>query len=164
MENFCRRTLTLALLMGALLFTGPALADWMGTVERVKDGDTLVLQRGEERITVRLTGIDAPETAQRFGVDAAEFVRALVDGQTVTVRGTEQDQYHRLLATIELPDGRDLNRELVRHGLAWWFFKYSSDRVLAELELEARLARIGLWSQASPIPPWIFRHLKDLFH
>jgi hypothetical protein len=59
-----------------------------------------------------------------------------------------------------LPDGTNLSRELVRAGLAWWYCKYSTDPILAALELEAYGARRGLWSDPNPIPPWELRCLS----
>jgi micrococcal nuclease len=57
-----------------------------------------------------------------------------------------------------LPDGRNLNQELVRAGLAWWYRQYAKrDQVLAALEQEARAAKRGLWVEASPVPPWEWR-------
>lgn len=56
-----------------------------------------------------------------------------------------------------LPDGTMLNKELVKAGLAWWYCKYSMDQSLAQLELEAREAKIGLWQDPKPVPPWVFR-------
>jgi endonuclease YncB( thermonuclease family) len=53
------------------------------TVERVIDGDTLVLDNGQ---TIRLIGVDTPETnhpeipLQRFGKEATEFTRRMVEG------------------------------------------------------------------------------------
>jgi endonuclease YncB( thermonuclease family) len=49
------------------------------------------------------------------------------------------------LAEIILPDGRNLNRELVRAGLAWWYQRYARrETVLQNLEQEARDAKRGL--------------------
>jgi hypothetical protein len=49
------------------------------------------------------------------------------------------------LAEIILPDGRNLNRELVRAGLAWWYQRYARrETVLQDLEQEARDAKRGL--------------------
>jgi endonuclease YncB( thermonuclease family) len=63
-----------------------------------------------------------------------------------------------MLANIVLADGRVVNRELVRAGFAWWFRRYASrDRALAALEEEARGKRLGLWADAAPEPPWVFR-------
>src|SRR5688572_26190887 len=57
-----------------------------GVVERVVDGDTLLLQSGER---VRLIGVDTPETkhpkksVERFGKEASEFTRHMVEGKRV---------------------------------------------------------------------------------
>ena len=57
-----------------------------------------------------------------------------------------------------MPDGRSMNRELVRQGMAWWFARYApADAELARLESEAKAARRGLWSQPNPVPPWSWR-------
>jgi micrococcal nuclease len=57
-----------------------------------------------------------------------------------------------------LPDGRNLGRELVRAGLAWWYRPYApKDALLAELEAEAKVAKRGLWSDQAPVPPWEWR-------
>jgi endonuclease YncB( thermonuclease family) len=83
---------------------------------------------------------------------------ALVFGKDVTVRVKDRDAYGRLVGEVILPDGRDLNRELVSAGLAWWYRQYSHDQSLGELEREAREAKRGLWLDPNPIPPWEFRH------
>jgi hypothetical protein len=61
---------------------------------------------------------------------------------------------------VILPDGRVLNHELVRAGLAWWYYKYSTDRYLGELEAEARAAKRGLWSDPHAVAPWDFRRRR----
>jgi hypothetical protein len=76
----------------------------------------------------------------------------------VTVQPRDIDRYGRTVALVVLPDGRTLNHELVRSGFAWWYQKYApADTTLEQLEAEARATRRGLWSQASPIPPWDWR-------
>jgi endonuclease YncB( thermonuclease family) len=35
------------------------------------------------------------------------------------------DRYGRLVGEVLLPDGRSLNRELIRAGLAWWYRSYA---------------------------------------
>ena len=71
-------------------------------------------------------------------------------------RGT--DRFGRLIADVLLPDGRSLNRELVKAGLAWWYRRYAADDwLLKELEAAARTARRGLWVDAKPVPPWEWR-------
>ena len=62
------------------------------------------------------------------------------------------------MGEVLLPDGRNLNHELVRAGFAWWYRKYApEDETLKQLEQEARAAKRGLWVDAKPIPPWQWR-------
>ena len=58
------------------------------------------------------------------------------------------------MGNLILADGRNLGRELVGSGYAWWFHKYSKDASLGKLEAEARKKRIGLWVDADPVTPW----------
>jgi hypothetical protein len=76
----------------------------------------------------------------------------------VHVRPRDTDRYGRTVAEVILPDGRSLNHELVRAGLAWWYRTYApADDVLARLEHEAKTAGRGLWAQPDPTPPWEWR-------
>lgn len=55
---------------------------------------------------------------------------------------------------VVLPDGRVLNHELVRAGLAWWYQRYVPyDRELKRLEVLGRCGP-GLWSEPDAVPPW----------
>jgi endonuclease YncB( thermonuclease family) len=67
------------------------------------------------------------------------------------------DRYKRLIAEVILEDGTNLNKELVKLGLAWHFKKYSEDFEYAELETEAKKNKIGIWSEENPISPWEWR-------
>src|SRR5262245_57742529 len=100
-------------------------------------------------------------TGQDFGTRARSFTAALCFGKAVTVRPITTDRYRRTVAAVVLPDGRLLNHEIVRAGYAWWYRSYApGDAVLDRLEREARAARLGLWSQPNPIPPWEWRRPK----
>jgi len=134
-----------------------AAEPFTGKVVRVKDGDTVVVLRGQERVDVRLEGIDAPETGQPFGDRAKQAVSKVALGETVTVKPTGTDRYGRTLGVVVLPDGVNLNQALVQYGYAWWFRKYSDDRALARLETEARERKRGLWAAPNPVPPWEWR-------
>jgi hypothetical protein len=99
-----------------------------------------------------------PETGQDFGSRAKQAASALAFGKTVTIKARDTDRYGRTVAEVVLPDGRSLNREMVREGMAWWYERYApADRELARLESEARASKRGLWSQPNPIPPWEWR-------
>lgn len=131
-----------------------------GKVVSVKDGDTIVVLKDQEQITIRLEGIDCPESGQAFGNKAKQACSELCFGKTVTVKATGKDRYGRTLAQIVLPDGKELHRELVRQGYAWWYRKYSNDERLGQLEADARNDRRGLWADANPVAPWDWRAEK----
>lgn len=127
----------------------------------VTDGDTLTVLVNDKTEKVRLTGIDCPEGDQPFGSQATQLATQLALEKTVTVTDFGRDKYHRLLGEIVLPDGRLLNRELVREGFCWWYRKYApGDTVLEGLEREARDAKKGLWADPRPMPPWEWRKKK----
>jgi endonuclease YncB( thermonuclease family) len=74
----------------------------------------------------------------------------------VLVRDT--DRYGRTVAEVILPDGRNVNQEMVKAGYAWWFRKYApNDGVLEDFEAEARNAKRGLWADTHAMPPWEYR-------
>jgi endonuclease YncB( thermonuclease family) len=62
---------------------------------------------------------------------------------------------------VILSDGLNLNQKLVKQGWCWWYRKYApGDTVLEGLKKEAREARIGLWVDPHPVPPWEWRKSK----
>ncbi len=129
----------------------------------VKDGDTFsVLMDGEEQ-TVRFAHIDCPEKKQAFGNKAKQFVSDMCFGTNVSLIYNKKNKYDRnkrLIAEIILEDGRNLNKELVKNGLAWHFKKYSDSEEYAALENEARKNKIGVWTEKNPIAPWAWRKLS----
>ena len=140
-----------------------AWADFTGKVVAVADGDTVsVLRDGTTTVKIRLNGIDCPEKKQPFGTRAKQFTSDLAFGKTVTVIEKEKDRYGRTVGEVILPDGRSLNHELVRAGLAWWYRRYApNDAELEALEAEARAGKRGLWvdtdTAAPPVQPWAWR-------
>lgn len=147
------------LAVGLLVGLGVAAApsSFSARVETVVDGDSLEVRRGSEVLQVRLYGVDCPEWEQAHGPAATRFTSALAAGRTVTVRVRETDDYGRLVAEVDLPDGRSLNRELLRAGHAWWYRRYAAESELQRLEAEARTAGRGLWGSLDPVPPWRWR-------
>ena len=145
------------LLLGAL----PILVyaeQFTGKVVGISDGDTLSVLREGKAVKVRLHSVDTPEKAQAFGTQARKLTGDLVFQQTVTVVIRDTDRYGRLVGDVLLPDGRSLNQELVKAGMAWWYRQYApNDTTLAQLEAEARTAKRGLWADATPVAPWEWR-------
>ncbi len=127
-----------------------------GQVVSIQDGDTITVLAGKTSYRIRLDGIDCPEKNQAFGNVARQFTSELAFGKQVKVTYEDKDRYGRYLGTVRLPDGRNLNRELLKAGLAWQY-KDDESPVLATLEFQARQARKGLWADKNPIPPWEFR-------
>jgi micrococcal nuclease len=149
--------------MSALLisfFSSPVFADiFSGKVVSVVDGDTINILHNGTREKVILYGVDCPELAQDFGQDAKKFTDDACYGKVVNVEEKGQDSRGRTIGVVLLPNGINLNRELVKQGLAWWSDKYaSSDANLKQLHEAAKTAHAGLWSSPNPIPPWIFRN------
>ncbi len=112
---------------------------------------------------IRLHGIDCPEKRQAFGKRAKQFTSTLVFGRTATVQVMDRDRYGRTVGEVLLPDGRSLNRELVRAGFAWMYRRYTNDQSLSDLEEEARVAQRGLWADQNPIPPWEWRIMRKRY-
>ena len=134
-----------------------------GKVINVHDGDTVtVLDQNNQKFNIRLHGIDAPELKQAFGSVSQKHLASLVLGKQVSVFWTKVDKYRRTVGTIKI-DGRDINIEQVRAGLAWHFKKYQDeqepeDRVTyAEAEVAARTAKLGLWEDPNPTVPGDWR-------
>jgi micrococcal nuclease len=129
-----------------------------GVVGRVVDGDTIhVLADGGE-VVVRLWGVDAPESRQQYGPEAAEYTRQACLGQRVRVVVQSRDRYGRVVGEVGLVDGRDLGNELVRNGWAWWYEEYAPrDVVKNELQRDAQAGKIGLWHSPASVPPWTWR-------
>ena len=61
---------------------------------------------------------------------------------------------------IYAPDRMNINQFMVRAGAAWVYEQYNTDPVQPVLQNEARQQKRGLWSDADPVPPWIWRHRK----
>jgi endonuclease YncB( thermonuclease family) len=131
----------------------------VGKVIGVKDGDTIEVLIDGKPMKIRLFGIDCPEKKQAYGTKAKDFTASLSFGKTVSIQSKGTDKYRRMLGFVFLPDGRNLNHELVKAGYAWRY-KYNKNNLLLMLEAQARNKRLGLWADAKPIPPWEFRHPK----
>lgn len=127
---------------------------------RILDGDTVeALLEDKTRLRVRLESIDAPERGQAFSARSSEALAELVFGKDVKIDRTGEDRYGRTLAWLHV-DGKNVNEEMVREGLAWHYRRYSKSPALQVREDEAKMARRGLWADERPIPPWEFRLAK----
>lgn len=131
----------------------------MYVVEKVVDGDTVQVRIGGKKETIRLIGVDTPETVdprkpvQCFGHEAAKETKRLVEGKTVKLEADpsqgERDKYQRLLRHVFLADGTNVNEALIANGFGHEYtydlpYKYQAEFKAAE-EL-AREQGKGLWA------------------
>ena len=156
----------------SLFLTVNGYAQQTTTVTRIVDGDTLKVFYLEGEESIRLIGIDTPESrvnkktkkdAKRSGQDietiiamgkrATEYVESLVKpGGLITIEFDvqERDRYKRLLGYVYLSNGKMLNEEIVKAGYASVMtippnVKYK-DRFLKAYQ-EARKGKVGLWGE-----------------
>lgn len=128
-------------------------------VVKVVDGDTVAVQIGDESETLRLIGIDTPETVhpskpvECMGVEASNKAKELLDGKMVSLEADEtqgeRDKYQRLLRYVYLEDGTNFNKLMIEEGLANEYtysvpYKYQSE--FKEAETSARGNKKGLWA------------------
>jgi micrococcal nuclease len=134
--------------------TGLFVAEERFVVERVIDGDTIVLEDGER---VRLLGIDTTERGQKFWLEAKRFLEGKVLGKEIVLEKDveDRDKYDRLLRWIFVGD-EFVNLQLVKEGYARTLFyedvKYRDALLGAESGARARGLRI-----------WAFGDRPDMF-
>lgn len=124
----------------------------------VMDGDTVMVLRGGQKIKVRMANIDAPEKDQPFGKQSRDSLLEMVGKRQVQIDSQAVDQYGRIVGLISV-DGRSVNQEQVRRGMAWEYSHYHTDKTYIRLQNEAQQSRRGLWAQISPQAPWQWRKL-----
>lgn len=148
----------LTLLLAALLATNVYAESIQGRVVGVSDGDTVALLTPDKtQVKIRLAQIDAPEKNQAFGQASKQSLSDMIFGKDVRVEVETKDKYGRTVGQI-IYNGKDINLEQIKRGMAWFYVKYGSDQIYASSEAKAKAGRIGLWSEPGAIPPWEFRH------
>lgn len=134
-----------------------------GKVIKVVDGDTITILDFQNRQTkIRLYGIDAPEKAQDFGNPSKEYLANLVAGKDIVVTVIDIDRYGRSVGKIN--DGKEIAEEMLKSGLAWLYTAYCKIpecRQWKELEVQAKTAKIGLWSNPTAQEPWKWRKAQN---
>ena len=128
-------------------------------VERVIDGDTIVLTTGEK---IRYLLVDAPETTNGhddcYGSNAAQFNSDLVLGKMITLSYDVQctDMYGRTLAYVSV-DGQEVNTLLVQRGYACVLHIPPDGDARADefkaYQADAKANMRGLWGACMPLPP-----------
>lgn len=126
----------------------------LALVVSVHDGDTLKLDDGR---TIRLSGIDAPEIAQPFGIESRNILRKLTCKKQIRIETQGKDRHGRIVGEVFVGN-ESINRSMVSHGAAWWYRKYApTETYLRSLQLSAQENRKGLWKSQNAIAPWDWR-------
>lgn len=128
-------------------------------VLRVIDGDTIKVSLKNKKETVRLIGIDAPETVdprravECFGKQSSGKAKEILDGKTITLESDptqgNRDKYQRLLRYVFLGD-LNFNKFMISEGFVLEFtyennpYKYMED--FKNAQQEARQNKKGLWA------------------
>jgi len=130
-------------------------------VLKVIDGDTIVVQIGFKKETVRLLGVDTPEVKspyteeECFGKEASSKTRHLLLKQRVYLlkdkNAPDRDKYGRLLRYVFLENGKFVNAELIEEGYAFLYILEPIEfgDYFRYLEEKAKEQRIGLWGSCS---------------
>lgn len=127
-------------------------------VVHINDGDTIIVKTPTGDETIRLLGVDTPETkdprkpVQCFGEAASAHTKQRLTGQSVRLEpdptNSDRDKYGRLLRYVYLPDGTLYNAELIQdgYGFAYTVFPLVKLDDFKALEHDAREANRGLWA------------------
>jgi micrococcal nuclease len=126
-------------------------------VTHVMDGDTFMVKVGRHEVTVRMLGIDTPETVdprktvQCYGKEASDHSKYVLSGKNVQLKlnpdRKEKDKYGRYLAYVYLGE-KFVNESLLEDGFAreYTFGKpYMYQKEFRELEKVAKEEKRGMW-------------------
>lgn len=145
----------------------------------IADGDTITARCTDpagrnERIQVRVQGIDAPEKRQPFGTRARQALSDLAFNQWADLHCNKTDRYGRKVCSVwvaqssapNAPRTMDAGLAMVSTGMAWWYRTYAREQSPQErgqyeiAESEARARGSGLWADAQPVAPWDWRRAR----
>lgn len=126
------------------------------SIVAVVDGDTIEVDRGRGPESVRLIGINAPESDECDGDAARAGLADQLDEASITLaapQGTDRDRFGRLLRYV-IADGSDLNAQQLADGHA--FLLQTDHPRQAEYHAAAEAAAAagrGLWAADRCGPP-----------
>jgi micrococcal nuclease len=129
-------------------------------VTKVIDGDTINVDVNGKSETIRLIGIDSPETVdprkpvQCFGKEASDKAKETLTGKDVSLEidptQGERDKYNRLLRFVFLEDGTNFNKFMISEGYAHEYtyqsnpYKYQKE--FKDAQKSAMENKKGLWA------------------
>lgn len=140
----------------------PTINPELMKVTKVIDGDTIMVKIGEKEESVRLIGVDTPETVdprktvQCFGKEASEEMKKLVENKMVRLEAdstqTDKDKYNRLLRYVYLEDGTLVNKKMIEEGFGFEYtyqIPYKFQTEFKEAQKVAEKNKMGLWADGA---------------
>ena len=122
------------------------------------DGDTIAVDMNGDVETIRMIGIDTPEThkpdtpVQCYGEEAASYTKRLIGSSKVRLQAdaldTNRDRYGRLLRYVYLADGTLVEEKIITagYGFAYTSFPFEKADQFKKDEQEAKAGNRGLWA------------------
>jgi len=133
----------------------PAAEPTAGKAIAVEQGDTFTMMAGDEKLRVRIQGIDAPEPGQPFFREAKDRLSELILDKDIRVQIVRKRLDHiDGLVSVGTDKVGDM---MLEEGLAWRYFHNAGTSQFSKIERTARLKKKGLWGGENPIPPWEWR-------
>ena len=134
---------------------------WQGIVTHVTDGDTFRVRpigsnSKSDSLRIRIDGIDAPESCQRYGEQSTAALKKLILSKQVTILSKRFDDYGRDVAKITF-NNMDIGGWMVQNGHAWSYHHRFSKGPYGQEEDAAARSKLGLFADASAVEPKIFR-------
>ncbi|MDB5181448.1 MAG: Micrococcal nuclease [Candidatus Saccharibacteria bacterium] len=135
-------------------------------VVRFSDGDTITVDMNGKNETIRLIGVDTPEThdprkkVQCYGPAASAFTKNTITAAGLQVRlaadslSSNRDRYDRLLRYVYLPNGTLFNQTLIEGGYGFYYpyFPFTKSPDFEAAQKQAQAGSKGLWGNCSPKP------------
>jgi micrococcal nuclease len=156
-SKLLRSALPVSVILIFLLSLSPdlSIAD-QSKVVRVIDGDTIKVLNNGKTSTIRLVGIDAPETSKKknetgqpFSQTSTKHLASLVLNKFVDIKNYGIDRYGRTLAVVYC-NGANVNLEMVKAGSAEVYrgqpAKGFVNDPYCKAEKEARRVGRAVWS------------------
>lgn len=132
-------------------------------VVKVVDGDTIKVSIDNKIETIRMIGVDTPETVDPrrkvgcFGREASDFTKKTLSNQNVKLESDvlsgDRDKYQRLLRYVFLADGQNFNQVLIENGYGHEYtynsIPYKYQNIFKQAEIDARDNSRGLWAPSA---------------
>ncbi|HEY8999210.1 MAG TPA: thermonuclease family protein [Candidatus Saccharimonadales bacterium] len=142
--------------------SGEAAQPGLYSINHFIDGDTISVNMNGTAQSIRLIGVDTPEThkpntpVQCFGEDAAAFTKATIGDSRVRLvadpESDDRDVYGRLVRYVYLQNGLNLDELLIQngYGFAYLYFPFTKASQFAADQQAAQAQHTGLWRVCHP--------------